>query len=403
MACRTTVIVGVLVLLGADWPHYLGPNRDGHSAETGLAAWAVGGPPVLWTKEIGAGFAGVVVAERRAFAFYRRGNEEVLQAFDAATGKELWTASAATKYVDDFGFDDGPRATPLVAGGLVVTLGANGDLIARDAASGKPAWQRSLRADFGAGKGYFGVAGSPMVAAGFVLVGVGAKGAGVVAVALATGKTAWKAGDDEAGYSSPTLAKLGGRERAVFLTRAGLLVLDPATGEIAARHPFRSRLDASVNGATPLVRGDAIFLSSSYGTGAALLKLAGATVEELWANDAAISSHYNTPVRVGDLVYGVHGRAEGGGAELRCVAWADGSVKWKEPRFGCASLLAVDGSVLALTEAGEVVRFDADAGKYTERGRAKVLAGVSRAAPALADGRLYVRDAAKLVVLGMGK
>jgi outer membrane protein assembly factor BamB len=279
----------------------------------------------------------------------------------------------------------------------VFTLGPNGDLHALDAATGAKAWGRNVLADYGAGNGYFGVACSPILAGGNLLVNVGGQGAGVVAFDPTTGKEVWKATDAAASYSSPTVAEIGGKTLAIFFTRAGLAALDAKTGAVAYSFPWRSRIDASVNAATPLVRDGDIFLTASYGTGAVLLRPKGGESEEVWSNDRSLSCHYNSPVRVGDYLYGIHGRQEGGGAELRCVDWKTGAVKWAKERFGCASLVAVDGGLLAVTERGELVRFEADPADYTERARAAVLTGVTRAAPALADGRLYVRDEKKMV------
>jgi outer membrane protein assembly factor BamB len=251
--------------------------------------------------------------------------------------------------------------------------------------------------DFSAPKGYFGVGAGPILAGGRVLVNVGGKGAGIVAFDAATGAEAWKATDDPPGYSSPTPVTVGGKEYVAFLTRSGLVVLDPASGKVFATKPWRSRLDASVNAAAPVVKGDEVFLTASYGTGATVVKLGGAEPEELWANDRSLSCHYNTPALVGDYLYGVHGRQEGGGAELRCVAWKTGEVKWGEPRFGCASVIAVDGGLLAVTEGGRLVRFAADPGGFKKLVESQVLDGVVRAAPALSDGRLFVRNETELV------
>jgi outer membrane protein assembly factor BamB len=391
-----------LTLRAADWPQFHGPGRDNHSPETGLAKqWPAAGPPVVWTKDVGQGWAGPVIAGGKLVLFHRVGNEEKVEALDPATGKGLWAFAYRAKYRDDFGFDEGPRATPTVAGDTVFTLGANGDLHAVELATGKARWHRALLADYGADKGFFGVAGSPLVAAGKVIVNVGAKGAGVVAFDAATGKEAWKATDDAAGYSSPVLATLDGKATAVVLTRDGLLGLDPATGAVRFAHPFKPRIRESVNAATPLVRDGDVFLTVSYGLGAALLRPKGAGVEEVWANDRSLSCQYNTPVRVGEHLYGVHGRADGAPAELRCVEWKTGAVKWGQARFGPASLIAADGGLLALTERGELVRFDADSAGYAERGRAAVLGAPTRAAPALSDGRLFARDGAKLVCVNL--
>jgi outer membrane protein assembly factor BamB len=393
-------------LPAADWPQLLGPARDGHSTETGLSwDWPKGGPPVAWTKDVGTGWAGPVAAGGRVILFHRVGGDEVVAALDPATGKELWAATYPTKYRDDFDFDNGPRATPLVAGDRVFTLGANGDLHAWELATGKKLWGRNLLADYKAAKGFFGVACSPLLLDGKLLLNVGGKGAGVVAFDPATGKELWKATDDAASYSSPTAAEIDGKPAAVFLTRYGLRVLSPADGKVRYELEWRPRIDASVQAATPLVWKDEIFLTVSYSTGAVLVKAKGGELAEVWpnpgktsmGNDKTLSSQYSTPVRVGDYLYGVHGRADVGTAELRCVEWKTGAVKWGAPKFGVASLIAADGGLVALTEGGDLVRFDASPDGYKERARANVLAKPVRAAPALADGRLFARDGSKLV------
>jgi outer membrane protein assembly factor BamB len=263
--------------------------------------------------------------------------------------------------------------------------------------TGKQRWSRNLLTDYKASKGFFGVACSPVVVENKLLINVGGPGAGIVAFDLATGKELWKSTDDPASYSSPTLATLDGKLTAVFLTRYGLRVVDPANGKVLYDFPWRPRINESVQGATPLVWNNEIFLSVSYGTGAVLVQVKAGELTEVWANDRTLSSQYNTPVRIGEFLYGVHGRSDVGTAQLRCVDWKRGTVKWSEANFGVASLIAVDGGLLALTEAGELVRFDASADGFVPRARAPILTKPTRAAPALAEGRLFARDGSTLV------
>lgn len=393
-----------LTLPAADWPQLHGPARDGHSAETGLDwNWPKAGTKVLWKVDAGSGWAGPVVSGDRVVLFHRVGDDEVIACLDAATGKEKWKLAYPTRYRDDFNFDDGPRATPAVAGGTVFTLGADGALTATELATGKKLWARNVVADYKPPKGFFGVACSPLVMGKAVLVNVGAKGAGVVGFDAATGKELWKATDDGASYSSPTSAEINGKPAAVFLTRTGLRALDPADGKSLYDFPWQPRDPNSVQAATPLVWKNEAFLTVSYATGGVLLALKGGTAEEVWSNDKSLSSQYSTPVRVGDYLYGTHGRADVGAAHLRCVEWKTGAVKWSEPKFGVASLIAVDGGLLALTEAGELVRFDASPAGYKERARAAPLTKPTRPAPALADGRLYARDGKTLVCVDLRK
>ena len=191
--------------------------------------------------DVGSGWAGPVVAgEQARSSSIASDDEEVLVCLDPATGKETVDAQhTATKYRDDFGFDDGPRATPTVAAATVFTLGANGDLAAIELASGKQLWHRNIRDDYKADKGFFGVACSPLVIGKKLLVNVGGKGAGVVAFDVTSGKELWKSTDDAASYSSPTAAEIDGKLAAVFLTRLGLRVLDPGQREVAYDFPFR--------------------------------------------------------------------------------------------------------------------------------------------------------------------
>lgn len=396
--------MAVIAALGADWPNHHGPGRDNHSAETGLNwTWGPKGPPITWSRDVGAGFAGVAVAEGTVVLFHRVEGKEVVEALEAATGKRRWLYSAPAKYVDDFGFDEGPRCVPVIAGGRVFALGADGDLHALDFKSGEKLWHRNLRTDYSAPKGYFGVGAGPIAFPDRLLINVGAKGAGIVALDPAKGTEVWKATDDPPGYSTPTPITLDGKPGAAFLTRSGLVVVEVAGGAVRGTFPWRSRLDASVNAAAPVVRKDQIFLTSSYGTGAVLLQMKANGPDEIWSGDRSLSCHYNTPVLVGEHLYGVDGRQEGGGARLRAVGWGTGTVAWSVDRFGVASLIAVDGGMLAVTEKGELVRFDSDPGKYVERGRARVLDGVVRAAPALSDGRLYLRDEKRLVCVNLAK
>jgi outer membrane protein assembly factor BamB len=401
---RRTLLVFLPCLLAADWPQHLGPNRDAHSPETGLLrTWPKDGPKLIWKKELGSGWAGPVVAGDRLVIFHRVGEQEVVECIEPATGKQIWKMAYKTRYIDDFNFDDGPRATPLIADNRIFTLGADGDLHAWNLESGKAIWDRNIIRDYGVQKGFFGAATSPMLADGKLLINVGVKGAGVVAFDPATGKEIWKSGDDGVSYSSPVLAKLGDEELAIFFTRQGLLALVPKTGEARYRYPWRPRINASVNAATPIVAGNRVYLSCSYGTGAIVLEAKKGKLEEVWQGDNILSNHYNTPVLIDGKLFGIDGRQEGGRAQFRCVDWNAGKVRWSKEAFGCSSLIAADGLLLATPENGDVVLIEPSADEYKELARAPVLDSPVRALPALSGGRLFVRDGKKLVALQVGK
>src|SRR5882762_388857 len=259
---------------GEDWPQFLGPSRNGvYSGPAPGLAWAKSGPPMVWKLDVGQGFSAPVVARGRVILFHRLENRAIVDSLDGLTGRRVWSAEYPTLYRDDFGFDGGPRGTPAVAGDRIYTFGAEGVLQALDFSTGKRVWSVDFRQKFGAEKGFFGAACSPLVEGDRVLLNVGGpSGAGVAAFDAATGKILWTATNDEAGYSAPVAATIGGLRHALFLTRNGVVDLDPANGKLRFQFPWRSRNNASVNAAAPLVIGDLLFVSASYGAGAGVFQ-----------------------------------------------------------------------------------------------------------------------------------
>ena len=389
-------LVMVSPLAAEDWPQFLGPRRDGVSAETGIKNWGPGGPKVAWSRDIGPGFAGPVVQGDRLILFYRSGDEEVVECIRAETGNPLWKFGYATAFDDDFGKGDGPRATPVIAGDKVVTFGADGWLHALDLATGKKLWGRALLKEYKVPPSYFGVGSSPLVVEDRVLVNVGGKNAGIVAFALASGEELWKATGDGASYSSPTLAMVGDATHAVFFTRQGVALVDPKTGGVRFQMPWRARIDASVNAATPLIIGDQAFFSTCYDTGALLLKLRKDGADKLWDSDELMTNHYNTSVYRDGHLYGCHGRQEAG-ASFRCVELKTQKVRWDQARFGCGSMILAGDKLIVLTERGDLVLVDATPAAYRELARAQVFtAAPCRAQIALSNGRLFARDQKKV-------
>jgi outer membrane protein assembly factor BamB len=195
---------------GADWPQFLGPTRNGAYAGGDLAeVWPKDGPKKVWEKQVGQGFSGPVVSGDKVILFHRVGDKEIVECLEAKSGKTVWKFDYPTSYRDDFGFDEGPRATPSVSEGRVYTFGAEGALNCVDLATGSNVWTVNAKKELEAPKGFFGFACSPLIEGNAVLLSVGGKnGAGIVAFEKATGKLLWKATDDEASYSSPVLATL---------------------------------------------------------------------------------------------------------------------------------------------------------------------------------------------------
>jgi len=387
----------LLAALAGDWPQFLGPTRDGVYPGSDIApAWPAAGPPVVWKKDVGEGFAGPVVSGGKLILFHRLQGREIIECLDAATGKNVWSQEYPTAYRDDFGFDEGPRSAPVIAGGVVYTFGAEGVLTAVDFATGKKLWQVAAHQKFRSPKGWFGSAGSPLVEGGKVLVNVGGQDAGIVAFDAATGNVVWKATSDEASYSSPTVATIGGVRHALFLTRSELVDLDPANGQIRFTMPFKSRSSASVTAATPLVIGNLVFVSASYGVGAALLEVNGSMFRKIWANDDSMSNHYSTCVFRDGYLYGFHGRQEEG-QELHAIELKTGKIMWSVERFGAGTVTLAGGRLLIVRENGELTIAPVSPKEFRPSESARISGGMIRAYPAIADGRLYVRNEHTLV------
>lgn len=415
----------------ADWPQLLGPTRNGVTLETNLAeTWPKDGPKILWKTRVGAGWSGPVAASNRVVMFHRLESREVVDCFNATTGTRAWQAEYPTTYRDDFGFDDGPRATPAVDDDRVFTFGANGMLNCWSYSTGANVWRVDTRQQFKTGKGFFGIACSPLVEGNAVILNIGGTGgAGIVAFDKVSGKVLWKATDEEASYSSPVAATIDGRRRILVFARKGLVALDAATGKLLWEFPWKPRINASVSAATPVVipvndvegrapripessgrvgtrptRSDDafIFISASYGAGAALLRFGETKPEIVWSGDDILSNHYATSVHHNGFLYGFDGRQEER-CHLRCVELKTGKVRWSEDHFGAGTLMVAGGRLLILSERGELIAASTSTSKFTPMMRGQILGDDCRAHPALANGLFYARDKNSLVCVDLRK
>ena len=393
------VVAGVSV--AADWPQFLGPERNGVYRGPALAdTWPAKGPTVAWRKTVGQGFAAPVVVQNRLILFHRLGAQETVEALDATTGASIWRYQYPTTYRDDFGFDEGPRAVPVVADGIVYTFGAEGQLHAVSLATGQRVWSEDTMKRFNVPKGFFGAAGSPLVEGGRVVANVGGPKAGIVAFDAKTGQVQWTATTDQASYSSGVAATFPSGRRAIFLTRDALVGLDPATGTVAFRRGWRARMNSSVNVAAPLVVGDLIFVSAEYGPGAGVLRVDGSNLVELWTSDEAMSNHYANSVHRDGILYGFHGRQEFG-PSLRAVELRTGKVRWNQEQFRAGTVTLVGDRLLIVREGGEMILAPASPDAFKPLARAQILPATIRAYPAVSDGFVYVRNENTLVCLDL--
>ena len=401
LGLSTLLCIGAGATAIADWPQFLGPERNGtYRGVPIVTAFPSGGPTVVWRKKIGQGLSGPVVVGSRVILFHRIGNQEVVEALDAASGATQWQKGYPTAYRDDFGFDEGPRAVPVVVDGVVYTFGAEGELRATAVEGGDVLWSHKTATEFNVPKGFFGAAGSPLVEGGRVIANIGGAKAGIIAFDARKGNVVWTSTDDAASYSSPAGATIAGQRLALFLTRSGLVGLDPTSGAVRFQRPWRARANASVNAATPLVVDNMIFISAEYGPGAAVLRLEGSATTPLWSSDEVLSNHYATSVYAAGVLYGYHGRQEYG-PSLRAVDFKSGQVKWSQDKFGAGTVTLAGEQLVVMREDGELILAPATPAGFKPTARARILPGTVRAYPALDAGRLYVRNDETLVCLDL--
>ena len=447
--------LGLIRVEAADWPQLLGPRADGTSTETGLlTAWPNGGPEVVWKKKIGTGYSAPSIRNGRLIVFHRIGNDEIVEALDAQTAKRLWKHAYSTRYRDPFGYNNGPRCTPLLTTNHCFTFGAEGVLLCLDIKTGKPVWQRKTAEEFQVPEAFFGIGASPVLEGDLLIVMVGGQpNSTMVAFNKDTGKTVWQSvgrttwegkpaigwpgeplvrwsGFEKlASYSTPTLATVHGRRTLLSLTRQGLVSLDPNTGKINFSRWFRSRVNDSVNAANPIVIRNQVFCSTAYyGVGSFLLDIAedGKQFTEVWSTnerrkknrrlDPAVEIHWTTPILHDGHLYAFSGRNEPD-ALFRCVELKTGRVKWsrderwqayssKQPNvYGRGSTIMADGKLFVLGEGGLLGLFEVNVAKPVELGRHQVpeFHYPCWAAPILSNKRMVIRSEDYMICFDVAK
>ena len=407
---KTVQIVTVLVLFpqvaaAGDWPQILGPGRDGIArSETLLKTWPTAGPKEVWRVPVGEGFAGVAVTGETVVLFHRRQNSEIIEALSSADGQSRWTSPAACDYRSGMSSDSGPRCVPLIAGDRIYTFGANGMLRCVRATDGREVWRRDTWPDFGAPEGYFGAGSTPILVDDRLIVNVGGRdNAAVVAFSAADGKTIWQNVSDTASYSSPVQADIDGVAHVIVVTRLKTVSLNPENGEIRFEFPFGAR-GPTVNGATPVVIRNSVFVSSSYRVGSVLAKISAGGAQPKSSGETLLATQYATPVRYNEVLFAVDGRQDTGRASVCCIDPFSEKVLWQKEGFDYGSLLRVQDDMLFLTCEGELIRFRANTVGYNEVSRHQILQSTSRGyrLPAVSNGRLFVRDNSTLKCLQVG-
>jgi outer membrane protein assembly factor BamB len=384
---KLSLMVAVALLAAnlpaADWPQWRGLNRDGISSERVSAAWPADGPKILWRASVGTGFASISVSQGRVYTMGNINNEDTVWCFEAGTGKRVWQHTYPAQLGPQW-YEGGPGSTPTVAGDRVFTLSKWGDVFCFDAAKGTVLWKRDLRRD-GVKPPRWGFAGSPLVWGGLVILNAGTAG---IALDCSTGRIVWSNGTNAAGYASPTRFASGGKESVLIFAAKHLIALEPKTGREQWRQFWET--DWDTNNTDPLIRGDGIFISS-FSRGCGLLSVANGSPEITYTN-RVLRNHLSPGILLGEHLYAFNGEAKQD-SDFRCIHLPTGELKWtrKDPAFG--SLILAGDKLVVLSEKGELLLAQASPEEFKPLARTKVLSGVCWTPLALADGRLYVRNA----------
>ena len=399
-------------LFGVDWSQYRGPNSDGTTSEK-IAPWAAGGPKVLWKTPSAAGFSSFAVAGSRCFSLESREVDgllqEVLVARLTESGKEIWSgAIGSAKY--DGGGDagagsnkggDGPRSTPTTDGAEVFTISARLVLQAFDAANGKAVWKKDIRGEFGGKNIQWQNAASPLLDGGLIFMAGGGPGSSLLAFHAADGALAWKGFDEKMTHATPIVATIHGQRQVIFFVQSGLLSVEPKTGKELWRYAFNYSTSTA---ASPVVSGDIVYCSAGYGVGAGAVRVVKAgeqwTATEIYRiRNNQLANHWSTPIVKDGFLYGMFQFKEYGKGAIKCVDIKDGTVKWEQAGFGPGQVILAGDKVLALSDAGDLVLFEAKSDGYHEISRAHVLDGKCWNTPVLSGGKVFARSTKEAVCL----
>lgn len=428
-----------LPLLADDWPQWLGPQRDGVWRETGIVEqFPAAGPPVRWRTAIGSGYAGPAVAQGKVYVTDRLlaegannpanpfqrgtipGRERVL-CLDETDGKILWEHKYDCPYT--VSYPAGPRATPVVSGGKVFTLGAEGNLFCLEAVTGKVIWSRDFKKDYGIPTPVWGFSAHPLLDGNKLICLVGGEGSTVVAFDKDTGKELWRAlTAKEPGYCPPMIFEAGGKRQLIVWHPEAINSLDPETGRLHWSRPCNIRSGMTI--ATPRTMGDLLYLTCFY-NGSTMLRLDAAkpAITEVWASKKvsekdtdALHSTMSTPFLEDGHIYGVCSYGQ-----LRCLKAATGERLWetlkattpdgKEMRWANALLVKSGDRFFLFNEKGDLIIAKLSPSGYEEISRAHLLEPTNTAAgrnvlwshPAFANRSFYARNDREIICVNLAK
>ncbi len=399
-----TVSCGLFSLAAgaADWPQWRGPQRNGISQETGLLpSWPKDGPKLLWQlKDIGYGYSTPAVVGERIYLLSSKGaDDEFVQALAVQDGKQVWSTR-----LGKVGPNQGPqypaaRSTPTVDGALLYVLGSDGDLACLETSTGKARWQKNLRTDFGGKPGNWAYAESPLIDGDVLICTPGGEKATLVALNKKTGEVIWTSavpGGDQAGYASVSVVEAGGVKQYVQFLQKGVVGVDAKTGKFLWRYNQTGTGPANIP--TPVTHDGYVYTAASR-MGGGLVKLkadkeGGVAAEQVYF-ERGLPNNIGGAVLLGGYLYGTTGEG------LVCAEFTTGKVKWQDKCVGPGAVCFAEGRLYIHGENGQVALVEATPEAYREKGRftppeqPKHDRGAMEKAwayPAVANGRLYIRD-----------
>lgn len=395
VTCAVVVVLaGAIGVSAADWPKWRGPNADGISPETGINKdWTAKPPKEVWRVPLtDDGFAGPSVADGKVLIIDHTGAEDVVRAIGLKDGQEAWRFA----YADSPKGDNGcARSTPVVDDDRVYTVSRVGVVHCLTLKDGKKVWDVNLTKELGGRLPQWQAAWSPVVDGENLVVVPGAATGCVAALRKDTGKLVWKGGgSDRPGYATPVIASIGGKKQYVVFCATSLVGVSVSDGKLLWQLPWRTEYD--VNAATPVVDGDTVFITSGYGHGCALVRVAGGHAQAVWQNKS-IQSHFSSPVLVNGYIYGTTDPGR-----LVCLELKSGKEKWELRGFEKGGLVAVDGVLIVVDGGSGALRMvELSPTGPKELGRVNGLGGQSWTAPIVADGKLIVRNKRTLACLDL--
>jgi outer membrane protein assembly factor BamB len=385
-----------------DWKQWGGANRNFTSDVKGLASsWAESGPRQLWKRDLGEGYSAVSVDGNMLYSMYQKGEQEIVIAMDAKTGKTLWEQGYVAPITNKMSNAPGPRATPLIIGNLIYTAGATGKFTCLDKRNGKVIWSHDLFKEYNGQVQDEYYASSPLAYKNTIIVPVGAQDGSIIAFNQKDGAVVWKKQSFKISYASPILIKVDGQEQAVLMMEDAIIGIDPNNGELLWSFAHKNRTKTNVS--TPVWGNDNIlFCSSAYDSGSRGLKLTRAgnktNVEEVWYQPR-FRVHMTNAMRIGDIIYGSSG--DFGPSPFTAVDMKSGQILWQVRVLAKASFIYADNRFIMLDEDGNLALATPEKDGLKILSKVELLTKTAWTPPTLAGTKLYIRDRKMIMALDL--